>query len=150
MPYHKEEAMKDGHRFTPTGQAGFTLLELLMVVIIIAILAAIALPQYLRVAERSRAAEALQTLGPIRGSEQRFRAQNGVYTVNLAAIDIDVPGFNAVPASPNWTFTVAGTGLTDNIVATRVAGGATIQQSLDNGVTCSSDAQYGLPTPANC
>ena len=56
--------------------SGFTLLELLMVVIIIAILASIALPQFLRVAERARSAEALAILGAMRSSEVRYKAQS--------------------------------------------------------------------------
>ena len=152
MPCHKEEAMKDGHRFTPTGQAGFTLLELLMVVIIIAILAAIALPQYLRVAERSRSAEALQNLSAIRGAESRFRSASAgnLYTIDLTQLDIDVPllGAGGNPGTANWDFSVTGAAATKNAMATRRnAGAATIEQDLDTGTTCSSDPQYGLPAP---
>ena len=120
---------------------GFTLLELLMVVIIIAILATIALPQYLKVAERSRSAEALQLLASIRSSEGRFRAASAanLYTTDLTTLDIGVPA-----ATPNWTFSVSGTAAGSNGVATRTAGGATIETNLDDGVTCSSDVQYGL------
>ena len=132
---------------------GFTLLELLMVVIIIGILASIALPQYLRVTERARGSEALQNLAAMRGSEMRFKADAGGgvnYTNNLAALDIDVPTQAAcAPAfgSTNWCFSEPGTGVAlDNVRATRRnAGAATIDIDLDTGTTCSSaGATYGL------
>ena len=82
---------------------GFTLLELLMVVIVIAILAAIALPQYIKVTEKARAAEALQIVGAVRSSEMRYRAQSpgGIYTDILTELDMDLP----VPtATPQWDY----------------------------------------------
>lgn len=78
---------------------GFTLLELLMVVVIIAILAAIAVPQYLRTVERSRMSEALTMLSSIRQSEIRFRAETGAYTATIAQLDLGtaVTDFSGTP-----------------------------------------------------
>lgn len=56
-------------------QRGFTLLELLMVVVIIAILASIAVPQYLKTTERARMSEALTNLSSLRQSAIRFKAE---------------------------------------------------------------------------
>lgn len=135
---------------------GFTLLELLMVVIIIGILASIALPQYLRVSERARASEALTLLGAIRSSELRFQAQapTGLYTTTLTNLDTEGPGFGS-PASLLWTYTVTGTGVGSNAVATRLvtvgacgASAPTISIDLDSGASCSSCAVYGLTTAA--
>lgn len=127
-------------------ERGFTLLELLMVVIIIAILASIALPQYLRTAERSRASEALQMLGAMRGAQQRAKALSptGLYA-KMADLDVTIPA-----AGTNWNFTFTAdppSAVTnDNAIATRNDGsGKTIEIDIDNGILCASDTVYGLP-----
>ena len=61
------------------GQSGFTLIELLVVVLIIGILAAIAVPQYFKVVEKGKAAEAMAILDSIRGAQERYLATNGNY-----------------------------------------------------------------------
>jgi prepilin-type N-terminal cleavage/methylation domain-containing protein len=70
-------------------EKGFTLLELLMVVIIIAILASLALPQYIRATEKARASEALQLLGSLRSSQQRYRAFSPTNAFATAINDLD-------------------------------------------------------------
>jgi type IV pilus assembly protein PilA len=135
---------------------GFTLLELLMVVIIIAILASIALPQYMRVAERTRASEALGVLATMRSSELRYKANDpgSLYTTNLNLIDADVPGFNKAPLSNLWTYTVSGTAAGSDSIATRIKGvntGKTINLDMDGGASCSNagvpaGSAYGLPS----
>ena len=52
-------------------KSGFTLLELIVVIIIIAVLASLALPNFFRTITQARAAEALQNLGALRGSVHR-------------------------------------------------------------------------------
>jgi prepilin-type N-terminal cleavage/methylation domain-containing protein len=75
------------------GTQGFTLLELLMVVVMIAILAAIALPQYIKSAEKARATEAIQILGAIRSAESRYKGTSSAnkYTNVIGDLDIETP-----------------------------------------------------------
>lgn len=70
---------------------GFTLLELLIVVVVIGILASIAIPQFFRVAERARAAEAINILGAVRRAEIRYYSEHGVLTSSGAQIDLELP-----------------------------------------------------------
>jgi type IV pilus assembly protein PilA len=58
---------------------GFTLIELMIVVAIIAILAAVAIPQYTRFQYRSKTSEAKANLDAIRSAEFAYAAEYDVY-----------------------------------------------------------------------
>jgi prepilin-type N-terminal cleavage/methylation domain-containing protein len=127
-------------------EGGFTLLELLMVVIIIAILASIALPQFIRAAEKARAAEAIQVLSALRSAQYRFKALNpaGQYGT-LAQLDADLT------AMTNWNAPVGvGAGaVTGMITAARKAGpfsGVGVNQigiQLGSGTICGTFPPMG-------
>ena len=59
---------------------GFTLIELMIVVAIIGILAAIAIPNFLRYQAKSKQAEAKANLGAIFTSEVSYNSENDVFT----------------------------------------------------------------------
>jgi prepilin-type N-terminal cleavage/methylation domain-containing protein len=58
---------------------GFTLVELAVVIVIIGVLAAFGVPQFLKSVERSKAAEAFNYLSAIRSAQERYLAKEGVY-----------------------------------------------------------------------
>ena len=65
---------------------GFTLVELMVVVAIIGVLAAIAIPNYQRYQARSRQSEAKMALSNVYTAEQSFFSENGTYTNCLRQI----------------------------------------------------------------
>lgn len=69
----------------------FTLVELMVVVIIIAILAVIALPQFFRASEKARASEGVNILGAIRSAQFRYYAEDDSqqYADTLTKLDMD-------------------------------------------------------------
>ena len=69
---------------------GFTLVELIIVVIIVGILASLGLTQYNKVVEKSRAAEARMILGTLRSAEVAEYNENGSYVL-LASLGVDAP-----------------------------------------------------------
>lgn len=74
---------------------GFTLIEVLVVVLIIGILAAVALPQYKKAVEKSKVSEALMNIDVIEGSMQRYVLAYGYpskYTHGAELLDIDLSG----------------------------------------------------------
>ena len=71
-------------------RSGFTLIELLVVVLIIAILAAIALPQYNKAMRKARAAEAKITMKAIYDAVQRKNLEMGTHNERYNFEDLDI------------------------------------------------------------
>ena len=69
---------------------GFTFIELLIVVLIIGILAAVAVPQYKLAVAKSRTVEAITILKAITDAQEVYFLVNGTYTNNLNELDISV------------------------------------------------------------
>lgn len=133
---------------------GFTLLELVVVMIIVGVLATLGMSQYGRTVERSRQAEATSILGALRGAQLRFAAENsGSCTNVIGNLDVDMTTgkyFNyTVPAAvPNC----GDADLTTEIsLATRNGAQAPATGSynitiLENGnLTCASGNCVGGP-----
>ena len=75
------------------GNKGFTLIELMIVVEIIAILAAIAVPNYLRTRIQANEAAAVASLRVILDAETSYNTQYYVYATDFSELTDDDPPF---------------------------------------------------------
>jgi len=72
-------------------QAGFTLVELAIVIVIIGVLAAFGVPRFRDSVERSKAAEAFGYLSAVRAAEERYHGRSGTYADAVTKLDIQLP-----------------------------------------------------------
>jgi len=97
--------------------AGFTLLELLIVVIIVSLLAAVALPLFTKMTSRARSAEASTAVGAILTAEALYYQEHNVFTGSggypWAGLPVDVSTTHftyALSTNGSTSATVTGTG----------------------------------------
>jgi prepilin-type N-terminal cleavage/methylation domain-containing protein len=70
--------------------AGFTLSEIITVIIIIGITASLALPRFNNTFERMRASEGVQILTALLGAQRAYEFENGAYATNPNLLDVTI------------------------------------------------------------
>lgn len=75
---------------------GFTLIELMIVVVVVAILAAVAYPSYLAQIRKGRRSDAIQGLTQVLQAQERWRSVNVSYAPN-AQLNTAWPGGLGIP-----------------------------------------------------
>lgn len=132
-------------------QLGVTLLELMITVVIIAVLAAIAIPNYRAYSQRSHRTEAKSALLRVQTQQERFYLDNDRFASSFAAGELDMSD-----ESENGVYELALSttdGWADDFTATATpkAGGGTngVDQTTDTDCTSFSINSEGVRTASS-
>lgn len=100
------------------GKKGFTLIELMIVVSIIAILAAVAIPNFMSARDRAKRGSTAQALGAVRKALEMYLTDTDVYTTtrsrllgytNITNLELASSATPGTDLSPVFTIALVGT-----------------------------------------
>lgn len=111
---------------------GLTLIELIIVMVVVAILAAIALPMYTGHMVRARRADAKVALEQLRAAQEMRRAEYGAYLNNLAALQTSW----GAPATNQKYYTISMVATSTTFTGTATPTGS---QTADGALTINQD-----------
>lgn len=117
-------------------QSGFTLLELMIALLILATLIGLALPSYERYVQRGHRADAVRMLIEAAACEERIRTQTGYYDTSRCVDAVDGSAYILRIEPPNETTTMEFT-LVAEPISTRaddVCGALRLDQSGHRGI----------------
>ena len=130
--------------------SGFTLIELMIVVVIIGILLAIALPSYQGYTLRSHRADAHASLVDIAARQERFVAQNNTYTTEISAnTGLGIGSTTSREGYYNMTVSACGGGtIATCYVVTATATGSQVNDTACVAITYDSTGERSGTTAA--
>ncbi len=94
-------------RKTTVSVAGFTLIELMIVIAIIGILAAVAIPNFLKARDKSNYTRCLQSLSGVKTAMEMYISDNGNYDIMTKAGKENALGMYMIPGCTDPTGTAA-------------------------------------------
>lgn len=127
---------------------GFTMIELMIVVIVMGVLAAVALPTFLESIRKGRRSEAFAAIATVQQAQERWRSNNPQYASSVGSLVIASPtrpgGYYSLAVSP-----VAGSeGVSYTVTAEAVAG--TSQANDGDCAKLGARVERGNVTYASC
>jgi type IV pilus assembly protein PilE len=123
---------------------GFTLIELMIVVAIVALLAAIAYPSFLGQVRLSRRSEAISEMSKVLQAQERFRSNNSNYSADVSSSTVAPGGLRLIPSTtvvdnydtPSGRYNIAISGNTSTAYVVTASAKAGMGQTNDTNCQC--------------